>query len=88
MFTNTFSVTVTKVIVVASLMTLGFIAFANATYAATYAYVDASGDVKSVTAVDWKTAINVAPNIHINSGVILLNTAADYSVVGTSLTAY
>ena len=50
--------------------------------AAVYAYVDATGEVKSVTAVDWMTAINTAPNIHIHSGVMLLTTAADYSMVG------
>ncbi len=63
----------------------GFTAMANA---ATYAYVDVNGDVKSVTAADWKTAIATAPNIHIHSGVMLLTTAADYGVVGDSVSGY
>ncbi len=59
--------------------------FANA---ATYAYVDAVGEVRSVTAVDWMTAIKTAPNIHINSGVLLLNTAADFTIVGDNVPAF
>ena len=50
--------------------------------AATYGYVDTAGEVKIVIANDWMTAIATAPGIHINSGVMLLTTAADYSVVG------
>ncbi len=50
--------------------------------AAVYAYVDTAGEVKTVTANDWMTAIATAPSIHIHSGVMLLTTAADYSVVG------
>ncbi len=50
--------------------------------AATYAYVATNGEVKSVVAADWMTAIATAPGIHIHSGVLLLNSAADYNVVG------
>jgi len=50
--------------------------------AANYAYVDALGEVKMVTANDWMTAIAVAPNIHINSGVFLLTSASDLAAVG------
>lgn len=60
-------------------------AFASA---ATYAYVDATGEVKSVVAPDWRTAINTAPNIHIHSGVLLLNSAADFGVVGDNVPAF
>lgn len=89
MFTNTFSnkttTAIVTVTVVFSLLLLATISSANA---ATYAYVDAAGDVKSVDAADWKTAIAVAPNIHIHSGVMLLTTAADYTVVGDSVAGY
>ena len=53
--------------------------------AETYAYVDATGEVKSVTANDWMSAIATAPNIHIHSGVFTLKTANDYSVVGDDI---
>ncbi|OIP78147.1 MAG: hypothetical protein AUK16_00770 [Parcubacteria group bacterium CG2_30_44_11] len=53
-------------------------AFASA---ATYAYVDATGDVKTVIANDWMTAIAIAPNIHIHSGVMILNTALNFTFV-------
>lgn len=56
--------------------------------AATYAYVDAFGDVKMVTANDWQTAISVAPNRHLHSGVLLLNSASDFAVVGDSVPGY
>ena len=56
--------------------------------AATYAYVDASGDVRSITASDWQTAINTAPNIHMHSGVLLLNSSADYEIVGDNVAAF
>ncbi|MCR4285274.1 MAG: hypothetical protein NUW00_00085 [Candidatus Kaiserbacteria bacterium] len=56
--------------------------------AATYAYVDAQGDVKMVTANDWQTAISVAPNRHMNSGVLLLNSASDFTIVGDSVPGY
>lgn len=86
MFTNTQSTKGFIIIAVSvALLFAGFTAMANA---ATYAYVDVNGDVKSVTAADWKTAISVAPNIHKNSGVLLLTTAADYAVVGDSVSGY
>jgi hypothetical protein len=41
--------------------------------AATYAYVNAQGEVRTVEAADANTAINTAPGIHPRSGVILLD---------------
>ncbi len=86
MFTNTQSIkgSITLAVTAAIL----FAGFATVASAATYAYVDVNGDVKSVTAADWKTAIATAPNIHIHSGVMLLTTAADYGVVGDSVSGY
>lgn len=51
-------------------------------YAANYAYVNAQGEVRMVTAPDPMTAINTAPNIHMRSGVMLLDSQADEEVVG------
>lgn len=70
--------------VIASLALAGVLLATMPTFAnaATYAYVDATGEVKSITANDWMTAIAVAPNIHIHSGVLLLKTASDYQIIG------
>lgn len=57
-------------------------------HAFTYAYVDATGEVKSVVANDWMTAINIAPNRHLHSGVLLLNVASDYGIVGDNVSAF
>jgi hypothetical protein len=72
---------------IASFGTLAFFSFTFITApvvasAAVYAYVDTAGEVKSITATDWMTAIATAPFIHMHSGVILLATAADYLIVG------
>ena len=56
--------------------------------AATYAYVTTGGDVKSVVADDWMTAITTAPNRHLNSGVLLLKTSSDFTIVGDNVTAF
>lgn len=64
------------------ILTFAFGVYAQKASAAMYAYVDAAGDVKSVTANDWRTAIATAPNIHMHSGVLLLTTADDYNIVG------
>lgn len=78
----------TIVTAVAFALTVAIAGFALApafASAAQYAYVDATGEVRSVTANDWMTAIATAPNIHINSGVFLLLSAADFAVVGDDI---
>ncbi|MBX9906303.1 hypothetical protein K2X96_00190 [Patescibacteria group bacterium] len=69
----------------ATLVAATFLSIPLSTFAATYAYVDTTGDVKSVIANDWMTAIKMAPGIHMRSGVLLLNTAADYNIVGNDV---
>lgn len=68
--------------------TAAFIALPAFAFAATYAYVDNIGDVKTITADDWQTAIAIAPNIYIHSGVLLLDSAADYEVVGDDVSGF
>lgn len=74
----------------ASLATIAIVSMSLPSYAdaAVYAYVDATGEVKSVTANDWMTAIAIAPNIHIHSGVLLLKTAYDYTIIGDNVAAF
>lgn len=60
-------------------------AFPALASAATYAYVNTANEVSTVTANDWATAIRTAPNIHRNSGVMLLDTQADFGIVGDSI---
>ena len=69
-------------------LAISFISVPSSAHAASYAYVDATGEVKSVSADDWRTAINTAPNIHMHSGVLLLDSAADYGVVGDDVSAF
>jgi len=77
--TNTLTFKIAAAFLLVSLAVLSIPAFTNA---ADYAYVDATGEVKSVTASDWMTAIATAMNIHINSGVFLLKSAADFAAIG------
>lgn len=83
MFTTHSIPAITGIFAVAILsMVLGLTSFAAPADAASYAYVDRNGEVKQVTANDWMTAIDIAPNIHINSGVLLLRAASDFDIVG------
>lgn len=47
------------------------------TFAADYAYVNATGEVMMVTASNATEAIRIAPGIHIRSGVMLLDSSED-----------
>jgi hypothetical protein len=63
-----------------ALLTLAAIPmYANA---ASYAYIDASGNIKSVTADNWMAAIATAPNISRTSGVLLLTGPAGFHIAG------
>lgn len=46
-------------------------------YAAPYAYVNASGEVNMVEAASAQEALTTAPNIHMRSGVMLLQSEND-----------
>lgn len=50
-------------------------------FAASYAYVNMAGDVAVVESASANTAIASAPNIHPRSGVLLLKTASDFTIV-------
>jgi len=65
-------------IVLAAVVAMGFPVFA---YAATYAYVNTTGEVRTVTADTANAALATAPGLHIHSGVMLLTNPAD-GIVG------
>lgn len=77
--TNTIKMTAFSAVTALVVLSMALLAIPALTHAADYAYVDAQGEVKSVTATDWMTAIATAFNIHINSGVYLLKSAADFA---------
>lgn len=82
--TNTISTT-KMIIATFALIAIALISVPTFAGAASYAYVASTGEVKSVTAADWMTAIAIAPGIHINSGVFLLKSAADFAVIGEDI---
>jgi hypothetical protein len=69
-------------LIILSLAVLALPSFASA---ATYAYVNTSGNVSTYIANDPMTAIQNAPNISLHSGVLLLDSVEDTSVVGDSV---
>ena len=82
---NTFSVAIASVGLALAMVLMSLPALAGA---ATYAYVDATGEVKPVIADTWQEAIAKAPNIHIHSGVMLLDSPSDFDIVGNDVAGY
>lgn len=76
--TNTIKTAVFSAITALIVLSIALISIPAFAQAADYAYVDAQGEVKSVTANDWMTAIATAANIAFDSGVYLLKSAADF----------
>lgn len=85
---NTKTILSTQVAVAVSLIAVSLFAFANFASAATYAYVDVNGEVKPVVADTWQQAIATAVNIHMHSGVKLLDSASDFDIVGNNVAGY
>ena len=54
-------------------------------FAADYAYVNQAGEVNMITASNPTEAMTIAPNIHVNSGVLLLDSSADTAIVGDEI---
>jgi len=50
--------------------------------AATYAYVNTAGEVMSVEASTATQALTTAPNLHVHSGVMLVDGSDDSEVIG------
>ncbi len=73
-------------VAVCAVVLLGLVG--SSVHAASYAYVDNFGDVRSVMASDWITAIITAPNIHPHSVVLLRETAGEFTIVGDNVSAF
>lgn len=84
---NRFSSTPMRNIVIAGIAvsSMFVMALPSLASAATYAYVNKSGEVSTVTANDWQSALVNASNIDIHSGVMLLVSQLDNSIVGDSV---
>lgn len=68
-----------------ALAVLGAVALPAASFAATYAYVNTSGEVRTMESASASQAIMSAPGIHPRSGVMLIETTADEAVVGDNV---
>jgi len=71
-----------KKLFIGALVLAGVLAAPALSYAQMFAYVDAAGDVRSIDTTDATTALNTAPNIHMNSGVMRLDSESDEDLVG------
>ena len=60
----------------------GVLAGPAISFAASYAYVDQTGDVRMVEATSAESALVTAPNIHMRSGVMIIDTTSDEDLVG------
>lgn len=49
-----------------------------------YAYVNQQGEVRTVEATTWESAIQTAPSIHPRSGVIIITSPSD-DIVGNDV---
>jgi len=70
-----------KKLLLGSLALAAVVAVPGVSLAATYAYVNAAGEVMTMEASNASTALSTAPNIHVHSGVMLIQSTND-PVVG------
>lgn len=71
-----------KKLLVGAFALAAIVAIPGVTLAATYAYVNVSGEVMTTEAATPSSAINTAPSIHPRSGVMLIETTADEAIIG------
>jgi hypothetical protein len=64
---------------------LAAVAVPSASFAAMFAYVNTSGEVRTVEADSANAALQTAPSIHERSGVMMIDGAADSEIVGDSV---
>ena len=61
-----------KTLLVGALALAALVAMPAASFAATYAFVNSDGEVRTVEASSATQALTTAPNLHVHSGVMLL----------------
>lgn len=71
-----------KKVILGALALAGVLASPALSYAQMYAYVDQTGDVRTVDAASANAALMTAPQIDEHSGVMVLDSAADNEIVG------
>lgn len=71
-----------KTYLLGTLALAAVVALPSVSYAALYAYVNQDGEVRTVEASSPGTAIQTAPAIAEHSGVILINSTNDATLVG------
>lgn len=70
-----------KTLLLGALALAAVVAVPVATFAATYAFVNTSGEVMTVEATTADQALTTAPSLHLRSGVMLVG-ADDANVIG------
>ncbi len=71
-----------KILALSAATVAGVLALPAASFAATYAYVNTSGEVMSVEATSANQALMTAPNLAVHSGVMIIDSTDDTAVVG------
>ena len=64
---------------------LAAVALPSASFAAMFAYVNTSGEVRTVDAATPSAALQTAPSIHMNSGVMMIDSTTDEDIVGDNV---
>ncbi len=72
-------------VVLFSLFSVMLLGLPTSAHAASYAYIDILGNIRSVVATSWSSAIATAPNISNTSGVLLLTGPTGFHVVGNKI---
>lgn len=71
-----------KTLILGAFVAAAVVALPAASYAATYAYVNVAGEVMTTEATNADQALATAPNLHVRSGVMLINSSDDSDIVG------
>ena len=71
-----------KKLLLGSLALAAVVAVPGVSLAATYAYVNTAGEVMTMEAPNSSVALSTAPNLHVHSGVMLIESTEDEEIIG------